>query len=51
MTNAALKTISLAVNGSKHEAEVEPRQLLVYLTSAATRPRAARAPCCSTASR
>jgi carbon-monoxide dehydrogenase small subunit len=30
MTNAALKTISLAVNGSKHEAEVEPRQLLVY---------------------
>ena len=30
MTNAALKTISLAVNGTQHDADVEPRQLLVY---------------------
>ena len=30
MTNIALETISLAVNGERREADVEPRQLLVY---------------------
>ncbi|HEY4620262.1 MAG TPA: (2Fe-2S)-binding protein [Gaiellaceae bacterium] len=30
MTNIAHETISLAVNGERREADVEPRQLLVY---------------------
>ena len=53
--------IALTVNGERREADVEPRQLLVYFlreqlglggrTSVATRRPVVPARCCSTASR
>ena len=56
-----MTNVALTVNGERREADVEPRQLLVYFlrdelglkgrTSAATPRRAARARSCSTASR